>query len=92
MIHHHAPAPRRSAAVVFDPGGVLGEVDDRDLCRKLVSDGAAIEEFLATICTRAWHEEHDRGPSMATATAELAAKRPERAALIRAFDQRVGAR
>ncbi len=67
-------------------------MDDRDLFRKLVSDGAAIEEFLATICTQPWHEEHDRGPSMATATAELTAKHPERAALIRAFDERVGAR
>ena len=44
--------PTRRRVVVFDLGGVLLEWDPRHLYRKLsAGDDAAMEEFLATVCT-----------------------------------------
>jgi 2-haloacid dehalogenase len=44
------PTPSRSI-VVFDLGGVLIDWNPRHLYRKLIADAAAMEHFLATICT-----------------------------------------
>ena len=51
-------------AVVFDLGGVLIDWDPRYLYRKLLADEAAVEEFLATVCTMEWTLEHERWPEM----------------------------
>ena len=78
-------------AIVFDLGEVLIDVDYRYLYRKLLPTEEAVEEFLATVCTQAWHEQHDRGRPMAEGVAELIAEHPERTErteLIRAWDER----
>jgi 2-haloacid dehalogenase len=73
-------------AVVFDLGGVLIDWDPRHLYRKLFPDDeAAMERFLATICTPAWNLEQDRGRSLQEATALLQTAHPEQAELIAAY-------
>lgn len=77
-------APIRN--VVFDLGGVLIDWNPRHLYRKLFDgDAAAMEAFLATICTPAWNERQDAGRSCGEATIELKARHPEQAALIDAY-------
>jgi FMN phosphatase YigB (HAD superfamily) len=42
--------------VIFDLGGVLIDWDPRHLYRKLFAgDEAAMEHFLATVCTHEWN-------------------------------------
>jgi 2-haloacid dehalogenase len=81
-----AGAPR---AVLFDLGGVFIDWDPRHLYRKLFAgDAAAMEDFLANVCTSAWHEAQDRGKGIAEACAELAARHPAYAAFISAWEER----
>jgi 2-haloacid dehalogenase len=47
-----------------------------------------MEQFLAEICTPAWHAPHDRGVSTAASCAELAARHPEFSELIWAWSDR----
>jgi len=74
--------------VVFDLGAVLIDWDPRHLYRSLF-DGpeaeAAMEEFLANVCTPDWNLEQDRGRSLHEATEELVRRYPDRAELIRAY-------
>ncbi|HKX10251.1 MAG TPA: HAD family phosphatase [Stellaceae bacterium] len=81
------PAPQRSI-VVFDLGGVLIDWNPRHLYRKLIADEAAMEHFLATVCTQAWNERQDAGRTFAEAAAVLRAQHPHRAALIDAYGAR----
>jgi 2-haloacid dehalogenase len=74
--------------VVFDVGGVLLDWDPRHLYRKLISDPAEMEWFLANVCTPQWHEAHDRGLSTWESCAALAKERPEYAGLIMAWAER----
>ena len=77
------------SAVVFDLGGVLLDWDPRYLYRKLFDgDEAAMERFLAQVCTPSWHAAHDLGYSIFQACSELAARYPAQAELIRAWGQR----
>jgi 2-haloacid dehalogenase len=71
--------------VVFDFGGVLVDWDPRRIYRRLLPDEAAIEEFLATVCTPDWNIQQDAGRSIAEAEAELIAKFPDKEKLIRAY-------
>jgi 2-haloacid dehalogenase len=75
-------------AVVFDLGGVLIDWDPRYLYRKLLDDEAAVEEFLATVCTLAWNAEQDRGRPFAEGVAELVERHPAHAAAITAYHER----
>jgi 2-haloacid dehalogenase len=75
-------------AMVFDVGGVLLDWDPRHLYRKLFSDPAEMEWFLANVCTPQWHEQHDRGLSTAESCAALAEKWPRYAAPILAWSER----
>jgi 2-haloacid dehalogenase len=75
-------------AVVFDLGGVLLDWNPRHLYRKLFDDEAAMERFLAEVCTLEWHAAHDRGVPVEESCARLAAAHPEQAELIRAWGQR----
>jgi len=78
-------------AVVFDIGNVLIRWDPRLLFRKLfthvdmTADDAAVDRFLATVCTPAWNVEQDRGRPIADAVAEAIARHPEHAPQIRAY-------
>lgn len=71
--------------VVFDVGMVLLEWDPRHLYRDLIADDAAMERFLAEVCTPAWNLEQDRGRPWDAAIAERSALFPEHAPLIHAF-------
>ena len=75
-------------AVVFDLGGVLIDWDPRHLYRKLLDDEAAVEEFLATVCTPEWNAEQDRGRPFAEGVAELVGRHPVHAAAITAYHER----
>ena len=75
-------------AAVFDLGGVLIDWDPRYLYRKLLDDEAAVEEFLATVCTPEWNAEQDRGRPFAEGVAELVERHPAHAAAITAFHER----
>ena len=75
-------------AVVFDLGGVLIDWDPRYLYRKLLDDEAAVEEFLATVCTPEWNAEQDQGRPFAEGVAELVGRHPVHAAAITAYHER----
>ncbi|HZQ87894.1 MAG TPA: HAD family phosphatase [Acidimicrobiales bacterium] len=75
-------------AVVFDLGGVLMEWEPRRLYRTMFDDDAAMEHFLATVCTPAWNDELDRGLPFAAGVAQLTALHPEHAELISAYHSR----
>jgi 2-haloacid dehalogenase len=75
-------------AVVFDLGGVLIDWDPRHLYRKLLADEAAVEEFLATVCTLEWNAEQDRGRPFAEGVAELIERHPAHADAITAYHER----
>ncbi|HWB50575.1 MAG TPA: HAD family phosphatase [Stellaceae bacterium] len=80
--------PRRDT-VIFDVGGVLLDWNPRHLYRKLFpGDEAAMEEFLATVCTGEWNRRQDAGRRCAEACALLKAAHPGKAALIDAYYDR----
>src|SRR5271155_985952 len=74
---------------VFDLGGVLIDWNPRYLYRKLFQgDDAAMEQFLATVCTPSWNAQQDAGRSFAEACASLKSEHPAHAELIDAWIQR----
>jgi 2-haloacid dehalogenase len=75
--------------VVFDLGGVLIDWDPRHLYRKLFAgDEAAMEHFLATVCTHEWNRCQDAGRSFAEGARLLKAEHPDNAELIDAYGNR----
>src|SRR5689334_16788244 len=75
--------------VVFDLGGVLIDWDPRHLYRKLLAgDDAAMEDFLATVCTHEWNRCQDAGRSFAEGARLLKAEHPGKAELIDAYGTR----
>jgi 2-haloacid dehalogenase len=54
----------------------------------LFDDEAAMEEFLATVCTGEWNEQLDRGRPFAEAVAELVERFPDQAELVTAYHER----
>jgi haloacid dehalogenase superfamily, subfamily IA, variant 3 with third motif having DD or ED len=74
--------------VVFDVGGVLLDWNPRYLFRTLFDDEAAMEDFLARVCTPEWNHRQDEGRTFADAVAERTALFPEFAPLIEAYDRR----
>lgn len=83
-----AKAANRSI-VVFDLGGVLIDWNPRHLYRKLFDgDEAAMERFLAEICTNEWNLQQDAGRSFAEACAALVERHPAQRDLIEAFHGR----
>ena len=78
-----------SRAVVFDLGGVLIDWNPRHLYRKLFAgDDAAMEHFLADVCSHEWNLAQDRGRPWEEAIAALAAEHPDQADLIAAYRAR----
>jgi 2-haloacid dehalogenase len=76
-------------AVVFDLGGVCIDWDPRYLYRQLFAgDEAAMERFLAEVCTQEWNAEQDSGRSWAEAVETLSREHPEARDLIEAFRDR----
>ncbi len=77
------------SVVVFDLGGVLIDWNPRYLYRKLFAgDDAAMEHFLANICTSSWNAQQDAGRSFAKGCASLRLEHPGHAELIDAWFQR----
>jgi 2-haloacid dehalogenase len=75
--------------VVFDLGGVLIDWDPRHLYRKLFAgDEAAMEHFLATVCTHEWNRCQDAGRSFSEGARLLKAEHPDKAELIDAYHAR----
>ncbi len=76
-------------AVVFDLGGVLIDWNPRYLYRQLFDgDAAAMERFLAEICSPTWNARQDAGRSWYDAIQMLAQRHPEHRDLIVAYDER----
>lgn len=74
---------------VFDLGGVLIDWNPRHLYRKLFAgDEAAMERFLAEVCTPDWNLAQDAGRPFAEACALLVERHPEKKELIEAFHHR----
>lgn len=82
------PAGGRIDTVVFDLGGVLVDWDPRYLYRSLFDDEAAMERFLAEVCTPEWNLAQDAGRPWAEAVATLSAQHPEFAGPIAAYHSR----
>ena len=81
----------RHSVAIFDLGGVLLEWNPRHLYRKLFAgDEAAMEDFLATVCTVEWNEEQDAGRTFADATEALMPQHADKRALIEAWSARFG--
>jgi 2-haloacid dehalogenase len=78
----------RKPAVVFDLGGVLVDWNPRYLYRKLIEDEAAVERFLAEVCTPEWNLKQDAGRPFAEAVEELIVQYPDQHELIRAYHLR----
>jgi len=74
--------------VVFDLGGVLIDWDPRHLYRQLFADPDEMEDFLARICTMAWHSAHDLGDDSAQSCRRLAAQYPGHEKMIMAWAER----
>jgi 2-haloacid dehalogenase len=82
-------AQARRSVVVFDLGGVLLDWNPRHLYRKLFAgDEAAMEHFLATVCTHEWNRCQDAGRSFAEGARLLKAGHPDKAHLIDAYHGR----
>jgi 2-haloacid dehalogenase len=80
---------RRPTVVVFDLGGVLVDWNPRYLYRSLFDgDDAAMERFLAEVCTPTWNDEQDRGRPWDEACALLVRDHPNQRALIEAWPSR----
>src|SRR5206468_3560630 len=60
----------------------------RFLYERLIADDRALDAFLSTVVTRAWHFQHDAGRPFAETSAELIAQFPEHEALIAAWGPR----
>ena len=76
-------------AIVFDFGGVLLDWNPRYLYRKLFhGDESAMESFLERINFADWNRQQDLGRPFAVGVAELIARFPNYAGLIRAYDER----
>jgi 2-haloacid dehalogenase len=82
-------AASRFTAVAFDIGGVLIDWNPRHLYGKIFGpDEAAMERFLAEVCTPAWNARLDAGRSFADAVAELIREHPGQADAIAAYRSR----
>jgi|SRR5271166_1345377 len=80
--------PNRSVAV-FDLGGVLIDWNPRHLYHKLFSgDDAAMEHFLANVCTSSWNLQQDAGRPFAEGCASLKRQHPSHSQLIDAWFER----
>jgi 2-haloacid dehalogenase len=74
--------------IIFDIGMVLIKWDPRNLYRKMFTDEAKMEWFLANVCTPDWNLEQDRGRSFGDAVKHITPLHPEYAAEIDAYDKR----
>ena len=78
--------PNAPSVAVWDIGGVLIDWNPRYLYSKLFGgDEAAMERFLATVCTQPWNEKQDAGRTFAEGCALLKKDYPQHSELIDAW-------
>jgi 2-haloacid dehalogenase len=79
----------KRSIVVFDLGGVLIDWNPRYLYRKLFNgDDAAMEHFLANVCTSQWNVQQDAGRTLAEGCAALKKVHPGHTKYIDAWMER----
>ena len=76
------------AAVIFDVGNVLYHWNPRVLYERLIDDDRALDAFLRDVVTMDWHFQHDAGRPFAETSAELIARHPGSADLIRLWGEK----
>ena len=76
------------AAVIFDVGNVLYHWNPRVLYERLIDDDRALDAFLSDVVTLDWHLQHDHGRPFAETSAELIARHPAQADLIRLWGEK----
>lgn len=76
------------SAVIFDVGDVLYHWNPRILYERLIPDDRALDAFLRDVVSRDWHFQHDAGRPFADTSAQLIARHPEHADLIRLWGER----
>ena len=76
------------AAVIFDVGNVLYHWNPRVLYERLIDDDRALDAFLRDVVTMDWHFQHDQGRPFAETRAELIARHPDKADLIRLWGEK----
>ena len=74
-------------AVIFDFGGVLLGWDPHNLYRPFFKEPQQIDQFLAEIDFPEWNKQQDRGRPFTEGVAELSARFPQHAELIRAYHE-----
>ena len=74
--------------IIFDIGMVLIRWNPRNLYRKIFTDEAKMEWFLANVCTNEWNVEQDRGRTFSDAVKLITPHHPEYANEIEAYDTR----
>jgi 2-haloacid dehalogenase len=83
------PHKGQRSVAIFDLGGVLLDWDPRLLYRKLFhGDEAAMDDFLATVCTTAWNKQQDAGRPFVDATRALLPEHADKIDLIEAWGKR----
>jgi len=86
---------KNRSVAVFDLGGVLIDWNPRYLYRKLFgADEAAMEHFLANVCTSDWNVQQDAGRTLVEGCELLKKKHPEHAenidAWLHRYDEMLG--
>lgn len=81
-------APACPTVVLFDVGNVLVDWNPRAFFARHIADAAALDRFLSEVATPAWHAQHDAGRPFAETSAELIARFPGDAAMIRLWGDR----
>lgn len=76
------------SAVIFDVGDVLYHWNPRILYERLIPDDRALDAFLRDVVSRDWHFQHDAGRPFADTSAQLIARHPEHADLVRLWGER----
>ncbi len=78
----------RIKAIIFDFGGVLLDWDPHNLYRPFFDESRQIDQFLSEIDFPEWNRQQDKGRPFAEGVAELSARFPQHAHLIRAYHER----
>ena len=73
---------------IFDLGNVLIRWDPRNVYNTLFKNEDEMERFLAEVCNHDWNILMDAGRPFADGIAELVARHPDKADLIRAYHDR----
>ena len=78
----------RPDAILWDIGNTLADWNPEYLYRKLIPGAQERAGFLTSVCTLAWHTEHDRGVPMTENRRALIEAHPHLEDLIVAWDTR----